>query len=250
MQGVHLEILPQPNDTTCGPTCLQAVYGYYGDHVPLEQVIDECPRLEEGGTLAPLLARHAQQRGYRATIFAYNLNVFDPVWFDARGNAVADIREKLLAQIEAKDRPRLRRACEAYVDFLHRGGQLRMEDLTPGLLRRHLSRAIPILTGLSSTFLYRAAREIGPLCAPDDVRGLPTGHFVVLCGYDRARKLVRIADPYLPNPLAPQDHYYTIDVDRVVCAILLGALTYDANLLILQPGRRKGMSHGDADRRE
>lgn len=36
-----IEILPQPDDSTCGPTSLHALYSYYGDAVPLAQVIEE-----------------------------------------------------------------------------------------------------------------------------------------------------------------------------------------------------------------
>src|SRR5690606_6247143 len=75
------QILRQPDETTCGPTCLQSVYGYYGDHVELGQVIDEAGTLREGGTLAVFLGCHALQRGYEATIFSFNLQVFDPTWF-------------------------------------------------------------------------------------------------------------------------------------------------------------------------
>ena len=35
-----------------------------------------------------------------------------------------------------------------------------MEDLSGRLIRKYLKRDQPILTGLSSTFLYRTAREI------------------------------------------------------------------------------------------
>src|SRR5437762_675447 len=31
-----VETLPQPDETTCGPTCLHAVYRYWGDREPLE----------------------------------------------------------------------------------------------------------------------------------------------------------------------------------------------------------------------
>ena len=71
----------QPDDTTCGPTCLHAVYGYYGDEAELDQVIQETVRLEHGGTLALLLGCHALRRGYQATIYTYHLQVFDPTWF-------------------------------------------------------------------------------------------------------------------------------------------------------------------------
>ena len=82
-----LEILPQPDQFTCGPTCLQAVYRYFGDSVPLPKVIDEIPQLEDGGTLAVVMACHALARGYQATIYTYNVNVFDPTWF-ADGSAL------------------------------------------------------------------------------------------------------------------------------------------------------------------
>ena len=46
--------------------------------------------------------------------------------------------------------------------------------------------------------------------------------------------LVRIADPYSGNPLCGSQ-YYTMPVQRLIYAILLGSMTYDANLLIVQP---------------
>jgi hypothetical protein len=45
---------------------------------------------------------------------------------------------------------------------------------------------------------------------------------------------VRIADPLHPNPLAPEQ-YYEVGFARLVCAILLGVLTYDANFLVIEP---------------
>jgi len=38
---LNLKIRAQPDNTTCGPTCLHAPYGYYGEPLPLEQVIIE-----------------------------------------------------------------------------------------------------------------------------------------------------------------------------------------------------------------
>jgi hypothetical protein len=79
-------------------------------------------------------------------------------------------------------------------------------------------------------------REVPETNADDDLRGEPAGHFVVLCGYDKARRLVQVADPYQKNPLG--DHlYYTVDIYRLMGAVLLGCLTYDANLLVIEKGR-------------
>ena len=94
----------------------------------------------------------------------------------------------------------------------------------------------PILTGLSATYLYNCARErlSGYRLLYDDIQGVPTGHFVVLTGYDREAKNVWIADPLKPNPFSEFDQY-AVNINRLICAIMLGILTYDANLLIIEP---------------
>ena len=107
-------------------------------------------------------------------------------------------------------------------------------DLTPGLIRGILQRGLPILTGLSATFLYRDKREYGPKDEHDDIRGTPAGHFVILNGYHREGRTVLVTDPLHPNPAAPTQ-VYPVNIDRVICSILLGVLTYDANLLVIQP---------------
>lgn len=231
--SLPVRMLPQPDETTCGPTCLEAIYAYWGAEEPLEQVIARTRKLENGGgTFAVFLACDALRRGWRATIYTYNLTVFDPTWF-APG---VDIVERLKRQGEAKPEPRLRHATEGYLEFLALGGRLRFSDLTRALIRGLLRRRLPILTGLSSTYLYRTAREFGPDNVADDVRGSPSGHFVVLAGYDRRNRSVLVADPYGPHPYGPS-HEYWVSIDRVVGAILLGIVTHDANLLVIQPSQ-------------
>ena len=227
---LHLEIAKQPDDTTCGPTCLHAVYDYYGDTIHLQQVIDEVESLKGGGTLAVLLGNHALNRGYKATIYTYNLHVFDPTWF--KGNV--SLAEKLKAQTAIRNDEKLAFATQGYLDFLENGGKLIFEDLTLGLIRHFLKKSIPILTGLSSTYLYRSVRENPENNIDDDIAGIPTGHFVVLSGYDKEKREVLVADPYKMNPVSA-DHYYSVSIARLLGAVLLGILTHDANLLIIEP---------------
>ncbi|MBP7585931.1 MAG: hypothetical protein KBA61_17940 [Spirochaetes bacterium] len=225
-----LKILPQPDEITCGPTCLHAVYGYYGDDVPLFRVIDEVRGLDEGGTLAVFLGNHALRRGYAATIYTFNLQIFDPTWF----RDGVDLRAKLSAQAKVKPGKKLRVATQGYREFLERGGKIRYQDLTISLLKKFLYQDIPVLTGLSATYLYDSAREIGATNEYDDLRGEPSGHFVVMSRYDTKRRQVLIADPYRKNPIS-RDHYYQVGINRLIHSILLGIVTYDSNLLIIQP---------------
>ncbi len=230
---LKLEVLPQPDYTTCGPTCLHAVYSYYGDHISLERVISEVTPLPGGGTLAVWLACHALRRGFSAEIHTYNLQVFDPTWFSEKVN----IEERLRNQRKWKRREKLAHATQAYLTFLQLGGELKFQELTPNLIRGILSLKTPILTGLSATYLYGCAREYEDNY--DDVRGDPTGHFVVLSGYDRKKRVVMVADPLQDNPLYGS-RYYSVGMDRLIGAILLGILTYDANLLVIRPKDAKG----------
>lgn len=232
MAELTLDILPQPDDSTCGPTCLHAVYAFHGDDLGLSQVIGEVTPLATGGTLSVFLGLHALRRGYAATLYTYNLELFDPTWF---GGDARDVAEGLRAQAAVKSGPRLRTATGAYLDFLALGGRLRYEELSPQLIRRHLLNGHPILTGLSATYLYGCAREVeveGRL-AYDSVRGEPTGHFVVVHGYHADTDSALVADPLHENAFG--SHNYRVGLLRLLGAIMLGVLTYDGNLLVLEP---------------
>ena len=235
---IKVPISSQPDETTCGPTCLHSIYRYYNDQVDLDSVIREVLQLEEGGTFGSWLAVDALKRGYKARIYTYNLQVFDPSWFELNRN---ELRQRLKAQMAVKNDPKLHAATEGYLTFLDLGGEIRMEDLRSGILRDYLKKGHPIIAGLSATFLYRSMREFGPNQDYDDIRGEPAGHFVVLYGYDRETKLVSVADPLMTNPLG-KDQFYDISINRVVNAILLGIVTYDAHLIIITPGSQNGAS--------
>ncbi len=223
-------IEPQPNDETCGPTSLHAVYNYLGSKVSLDEVIDSVNFLEDGGTLAVMLGIDALKRGFQATIITYNLKVFDPSWRDLSS---AELIVNLEIQLTHKTGQKFLHATRAYQEFLELGGKITFDDLTPDLLSSYFSRNIPVLAGLSATYLYRSKREYYQPkkgVVYDDMRGVPSGHFVVLCGLQGNR--IMVSDPYKDNPVN-QSHYYKVDVNHLIHSVLLGIVTYDANLLIV-----------------
>src|SRR5690349_14935437 len=116
------DIQAQPDEVTCGPTCLQALYRYYGDTIPLKDVILGVKQLKTGGTLAVMLGNHALKRGYKAHIYTYNLNVFDPTWFkESSEKMVRNLEEQM--KFKSKRR-KLQVASTAYIKFLQAGGKL------------------------------------------------------------------------------------------------------------------------------
>ena len=255
--SLDFSIHPQPTDSTCGPTCLHAVYRFWEDPISLDQTIADIGELSIGGTLAVQLACHALRRGYLATIHSYNLQLFDPSWFlDPKIDLAAKLREQLVSKSMLANRglhetERLWVSTESCLEFLSLGGQVRMPSLDENLIEETLLQGVPILCGLSATYLYQERRErsqpadaMGRTSTPDDINGDPVGHFVVLYGYDKAKTQVLIADPLLSNPLG-KEHTYAATLSKVSAAILLGIVTYDANLLTIAPtAHRKGMIDG------
>ena len=225
----------QPDDVTCGPTCLRKVYDFYGLRVEIEEIAAALERNEDGGTMAVFLGIAAMRRGFRARIYSYDLQIFDPTWVRLSQEALA---EKVAARIPHLLDAKRMRAAGAYLRFLAMGGELAFEELTPALLKEILDRDHPVLAGLSATYLYRMSREredeaTGRL-VEDDVRGDPTGHFVVIGGYEHWGRRLTVMDPSEHVPFSA-DGRYVVDAQRLINAILLGDATYDAVLLEVWP---------------
>ena len=228
---LNFDIKAQPDEVTCGPTCLHALYQYYQDSISLKEVINEVKSLKTGGTLAVMMGNHALKRGYKAHIYTYNLNVFDPTWFK---QSSAKMIQNLKRQMQYKFTSRkLQVASKAYIKFLEAGGKILYSELNETLIKGYLQRQVPILTGLSATYLYGTEREISATNKYDSIKGEPVGHFVVINGYDGPSNCVYLADPMNPNPLKSQ--YYSVGFDRLINSIMLGIVTYDANILVVEP---------------
>lgn len=226
-----LDMPAQPTETTCGPTCLYAVYRHLGDSITHQEVIAQTATLPEGGTLAVHLGIHALERGYRVRLYSFNLQLLDPTWFTEAGPR-PELRALLAEQAALRADDKLRHASTAYARFLELGGDLRMAELGHTTLRHFLRRGVPLLVGVSATFLYGHAREL-PDGRSDPLHGDPQGHFVVVAGSRKTEVLVR--DPWHPESKDGSGKEYWVPMRRLVHAVLLGVLTYDGNLMAIEP---------------
>ncbi|MGA7839191.1 MAG: hypothetical protein WB996_14570 [Ignavibacteriaceae bacterium] len=227
------KIYTQPNDVTCGPTSLHAIYRYYGDKISLKKTISEVNYLSNGGTLAVLLGCHALQRGYKVSLYTFDLQIFDPSWFLNK----EIIPYKLTEQLKVKRTKKFREITNAYLEYFRLGGNIYSEVLTRSLLKKYFSKKIPVLTGLSATYLYKSMREYtgeNNKSVFDDIVGEPIGHFVILKGFDDDGENIIVADPYKTNPIS-NENYYQVKTSRLLNSIMLAIVTYDANILIVEP---------------
>lgn len=237
----NLTISTQPDDETCGPTCLHAIYNYYGHNDDLDDLVNSVERSYSGGTLTPMLGKHAAIRGFDTTLYVNNLNIFDPTWFHQGESNNHELIHKLKQQMKYKNDKYTIQSSIAYQEYLTLGGKVRFETISVALLKDYFKHKIPVLTGLSATYLYRSARERFTeegTAYYDDIQGTPCGHFVVLCGYDETHRRIVVADPHRENPLS-HNNYYKVRSNRLINAIMLGVLTYDAHLLIIQPKKER-----------
>lgn len=233
-----IDRLEQPDETTCGPTCLTKVYRYYGHDIELEKVIEGTERNEDGGTLGVFLGIHALKQGFDATLHPFSFRVMDPTWEKL---SPRELRKKLLLRAESVRKVKLQRACEAHAEFIALGGRIDLRELRRDWMILKLIEGFPLLTGLSATALYRSSRERND--KPDDVAGSPVGHFVVVAGYDTMTDEFLISDPERELPDSLREGQYRVEGERLISAILLGEATYDANMLVIQPrNRRKGQA--------
>jgi hypothetical protein len=174
---LNVQRFVQPDDVTCGPTCLRKVYDFYGLQIDMDEVVAAIERNEDGGTLAVFLGMAALRHGFRARIYSYDLQIFDPSWYELPRQALV---EKVRARFHYLEDAKRRRTAVAYVRFLEMGGEIAFEELTPTLLKTIIDRGHPILAGLSATYLYQFRRErwdpVAGRLVDDDVAGDPTGH--------------------------------------------------------------------------
>lgn len=247
LEFADIDVRQQPDDVTCGPTCLQGVYAFHGTLLDLDEVIASVRSLAHGGTLGVLLGLDALERGFAATLYTYNLDVFDPSWFEGPEQ---DLRGELERQVEVRSDARLRSVVKAYIDFLDLGGDIRHKELTPAMLAGIVRRGYPPITGLSATYLYGCAREVfdGRVARYDDVHGDPVGHFVVVSGVDPGTGDFRISDPSQDNPLHGSGTYW-VSPHRLIGAIFLGVTTYEGDILVVRPRESAPGVAGPGNRR-
>ena len=236
---INIQMCKQPDDETCGPTSLHAIYRYYGKDISLNKVIAGIKRSESGGTYCAYLGEHALNHGFNATIYVNNTTIFDPSWFTKTKASNEMLLKKIRAQRELKKSPKMSIVSLAFESFLEAGGCIRFKTLDTKFFKDYFDKNIPVLTGLNATYLYRTRRECYTEDGHsffDDIMGEPTGHFVVLCGYTEKKRQVLIADPFKKAPLCSDNSLqYKVSMSRLINAILLGVVTYDANVLIIEP---------------
>lgn len=226
--NLDITVSKQPDDESCGITCLQAIYNHYGLSITLERLKAEIEHWQTGGTVGVNLARHALAHGFSAELYTYNIKIFDPTWKSLKP---AELEKKLKLRSRKIRSKKQRKVIGFHLDFLRRGGVIRFDDLDEELMSRIFKAHKAVICGLSATYLYQNMRETADN-VENDIVGQPVGHFVVVSGWDPAARAVAINDPLRKNPIS-ETGTYKLPFTKFSNAVMLGILTYDENLLVI-----------------
>ncbi len=242
-----IQRISQPDEVSCGPTCVAQVLRLFGETRPLSDLLNQVRRNADGGTQAVWLGQLALDLGYRARLYPFGVRVFDPTWWRLEpAELISRLEARSAALSRQPGRERDVITTDAWRDFVSAGGKVAFVEPSPKLLVRILDRGRPIICGLSASWLYRESRERPDDNVSDDILGEPVGHFVVVRGYTGGGLHLHIVDPAddpppsLPSPKAapPSAHgEYPLPASRLLHAVLLGDTTRDAVLLEIWPAR-------------
>ena len=236
---------PQPDATSCGPTCLAQVLQYYGIEAGVEELVGRVSKNADGGTQAVHLAHLAMDLGLKVRLYPFGARVFDPSWWDLDTAEVVDRLDRRGAALTASGAdPDDVDTLRAWRELLARGGQIAFKEPSVDLMISVLARGRPLIAGLNATWLYREMRERPQDNVSDDLAGWPVGHFVVLSGYTGGGLHVHVRDPSddAPDHLHPtgaRRGNYPVPGQRLLNAILLGDSTRDAVLLETWPSAQR-----------
>lgn len=228
---VLLEVarLPQPTQSSAGPTSLRMILAFHGMAVPHDEMLEVLPLDPEDGARGPQIGLAALRCGFQVTIIPYERCILRPQWSTLPPATLLEHLERV--GLDGSDAgPRGEGVlARIYADYLRAGGELRFAPLSRELLVSYLQQHTPLIAALDAEYLYAAST------AADHEAGPRQAHFLVVGGYDAATDEFAVSDPWYDIPLANTGGRYRIPSDRLVTAVLLGAEANDAELIAIRP---------------
>lgn len=220
----------QPTNTTCSPTALSMLLGFYGKDVSVDEVSAKVPQVknekgENFGTINAQMATWCKTLGFDVVLYTADVQVIDQSWSKLFPTKVV---ERLEARKSGFKVPSLGELwdtayCQAYIEFIRSGGELHIVNAITRNLLYELLKKGPVLACLSFDTLYGKGKtsNVGEKeTKPDDVNGKAWNHSVVMYGNDENGNFL-VADPW------EKPGRHVIEPDVMVAAIGTAQLECD-----------------------
>ncbi|MFH1385599.1 MAG: hypothetical protein ABIG65_00960 [Patescibacteria group bacterium] len=205
------------------PACLQEVFGFYKKHISQEKIMGSSLNPKLGMSL-PEAGIFVGKYGFTSSIIVNNIEIFDPTWFNLDEKKLTE-NLKLRRRYVGKYYKYL---IDLYLKYIKSGGKIKFDTIGANLLKKCLSRDIPIIMELASTFLYKKAKSGKPGSFNEPFDGEVEGHGVVIAGFDGNK--FKIIDPNIKNNPYSKNGIYWIGSDELLASF--GLLEGKSLLLI------------------
>lgn len=225
----------QPTNTTCSPTALSMLLGFYGEDLSVDDISAKVPQIknekgENFGTINTQMATWCRSLGFDVVLYTADVQVIDQSWSKL---SPIEVIERLEARKSGLKVPSLGELwnnayCQAYIEFIQSNGELHIVNAITSKLLYELLKNGPVLPCLSFDTLYGSGRtsNVGEKEAkPDDVNGKAWNHSVVIYGNDEDGNFL-VADPW------EKPGHHIIEPDVMVAAI--GTAQLECDNLIFQ----------------
>lgn len=220
----------QPTNTTCSPTALSMLLGFYGKNISVDEISDNVPQVynEDGepfGTINQQMATWCLSLGYEVSLYTFDCQVIDQTWDKLQ-------KDKLINKLNARKGgwvvPSLGEAwtkayAQSYIDFLEAGGNITVQPAVTTKLLYDLLKDAPLLPCLCFNTLYGRGRTSNfdeKKTVKDDINGRTWNHSVVIYGNDADGNFL-LADPIRKPGL------HLIEPERMIAAISTAQIECD-----------------------
>jgi len=190
--------------SSCGHSSLLQVLAYYGTNLELKEVVKEISNCEVDelklGASECELGMFAIKRGFKSTVVSLDVRRFDATWFELSSEELKkklELRSEFLHKLSPEDIKEgqgtqyLDNVTKYYSEYLEKEGKVKFLPISKELIKKYIDNKIPVIALVSSQLYFKKARKYNGEF--DDIKGKPTGHWIVVSGYDENNFI--ITDP-------------------------------------------------------
>jgi len=198
----------------CILACLQQVFGYYKKQISQKEILKSLKKPKRGMSV-PKAGLFAKKHGFNPLVITNNIYIFDPTWLKL-GNI------KLIKNLEKRKKfinKYNQSLIDDYLEYLKANGRTKFDTIRLDLFVKYLSKNIPIVVEIASTFLYKKSKSIKPGQFNNPFKGKIEGHGVVIAGFNKNK--FKIIDPDSKNNPYSRSGIYWISIDELIASIFI-----------------------------
>jgi hypothetical protein len=210
--------IPQCEQITpycCVPACLEQILKFHNIQ-DSQQIILKSLEYPERGMSIPQAGSYLLKHGFKTIINTNNIHIFDPAWFEL---GVPELIKQLKKRKKFVDIFN-QSLIDDYLEYFKNYGAIKFETISGNLILKYLSKSMPIMAELASTYLYKKSKTSKPGAFNDSIKGQIEGHCVILAGFNEKNKIKIIDSNCENNPFNKRGTYW-IDAEELIASIFI-----------------------------